>query len=679
MKPCKPVFSKHIRLLTFTAAVGLLCGYLPLRGQRAEIPNPEEIVGIIRMSDMGANSVLDMLERFTGRSVIRQQNLPTVKLNFSSQKPMKKWEAVLALESLLSLNGIAITDLGDKFLKAVPAAAIGSQAPGLIEDSTLNSIPSQKIFAKFFRLDYLSTKEAVPLLQPLLTQGAPVELVKSNSLLITDALVNLQRVERILQTIDQPPAEDLATIFYPLQHVSATEISKQLAELQKGGLKRYFEDNTTFLPDERTNQLIALTHPSNEGIISEFVAKLDIDVAPLTQTDVFFLKHADATEVTSLIEQVISSQQEARDELSRQDRPEPGQEPPLEQLDQTAPEQISPPSTSEQLLASTANENLQFSDFVRIVADPRGNSILAYGTASDLVYLKEIVEKIDILLAQVRIEVIIAEVTLTEDRLRGIDAFRAGFKIKDLDEVAFNVSGPGTSRVPTGFSFTGLAEDLSIQVVLDSARRNSEVTVLSSPTIVTTHNQEATINVGESRPVITASQTDSTLGTSIRSNVQFRDIGIELTVKPLIGANGVIQMEIDQKVESVVSTVTIDGNDQPIIGVRQATSFVSVADGELIILGGLQELNESEAQSRLSFFGSIPIVGGLFRAKTNEESRRELLMFIEPHVITETADANRDAIEEIDQLKNKDQLDTFRKSETLGEEAGGSKMRRKRT
>ena len=673
------MFTKSIRLLVITATLGIIWAESPLRAQMQGIPNPDETVGIIRMSDMGANAVLDMLERFTGRSVIRQQNLPAVKINFSSQMPMKKWEAVLALESLLSINGIAVTDLGDIFLKAVPAATIGTQAPGLIEDSTLNSIPSQKLFAKFFRLNYLSTKEAVPLLQPLLTQGAPVELVKSNSLLVTDALVNLQRVETILQIIDQPPTNNLATLFFPLQYVSATEISKQLAELQKGGLKHYLENNTTFLPDERTNQLIVLTHPSNEGIISDFVDKLDIDVAPLTKTEIFFLKHADATEVTSLIEQVISSQQEAREEPSRQGRPELEQGPPEEQPEETAPKQIPAPSTRGELLASAGNKNLQFSDFVRIVADPRGNSILAYGTDSDLVYLKEIVEKIDTLLAQVRIEVVIAEVTLTEDRLRGIDAFSAGFKIKDLDEVAFNVSGPGTSRVPTGFSFAGLAEDLSIQAVIDSARRNSEVTVLSSPTIVTTHNQEATINVGESRPVITASQSDSTLGTSIRSNVQFRDIGIELKVKPLIGANGIIQMEIDQKVESVVSTVTIDGNDQPIIGVRQATSFVSVADGGLIILGGLQELNKSEARSRLSFFGSLPIIGGLFRAKTNEESRRELLMFIEPHIITETAEANRDAIEEIDQLKNKEQLETFRKSGTFGEEAGGPKKRRKPT
>ena len=274
-----------------------------------------------------------------------------------------------------------------------------------------------------------------------------------------------------------------------------------------------------------------------------------------------------------------------------------------------------PPPPRSELLAASGGENLQFSDFVRIVADPRGNSIVAYGTPSDLVYLKEIVDKIDILLAQVRIEVIIAEVTLTKDRLRGIDAFTADFNLMNASEINFGVTAPGTSRVPSGFSFSGSVKDFSISAVIDTARRNSEVTVLSAPTIVTTHNQEATINVGESRPVITASQSDSTLGTSIRSNIQFRDIGIELKVKPLIGANGIVQMEIDQKVESVVSTVTIDGNEQPIIGVRQATSFVSVADGQLIVLGGLQEVNETKGNSRLWLFGSIPVLGKTLRFK----------------------------------------------------------------
>ena len=651
---------------TFIAAiiVSWLTG-LPLAGQYNDIPNPEETVGIIRMSDMGSFEVLDMLERFMGKSILRQQNLPAVKINFSSQGPMKKWEAILALESLLSMNGIAMTELGDRFLKAVPVAAVGSQVPNMIPDSTLGATPSQKIYSKFFKLDYLTTAEAIPLIQPLLTQGAPAAFEKTNSLLITDALINLQKVELVLEKIDQAAEIDLKILYHTLKHVAASEIAKRLETMQGGSLKRFLENNTTFSADDRTNQLIIFTHPSNEPLISDLIERLDIDVAPLTRTEIYYLKHADATEVTNLIEQVITGQQQARDERSRQSgaggarQETPRQQPQAQQQQRQA--------AARSQLAAAGAENLQFSDYVRIVADPRGNSIVAYGTPNDLIYLKEIVDKIDVLLAQVRIEVVIAEVNLTEDIARGIDAFRINFNLMGLKEINFDVDAPGTSRAPSIFDFTGSIKDLSIAAVIDTARRNAEVTVLSAPTIVTTHNQEATITVGESRPVITATQSDSTFANSIRTNVQFRDIGIELKVKPLIGANGVIQMEIDQKVENVVSTISIDGNDQPIIGLRQATSFVSVADNELIVLGGLQQVDVTRGKSRLAFFGDIPLIGGLFGAKTYEKTKRELLIFIQPHILTSTEEANQDANQEIERMPNQKEIKDFLESGSFGE------------
>ena len=655
----RPTFS-----VTLAIVSGCLTGF-PLPGQYNDIPNPDETVGIIRMSDMGSFEVLDMLERFTGKAILRQQNLPAVKINFSSQGPMRKFDAILALESLLSMNGIAITELGDRFLKAVPATAVGSQVPNMISDSTLKSIPSQKIYSKFFKLDYLTTAEAIPLLQPLLTQGAPIAFEKTNSLLITDALINLQRVESVLDKIDQAAELELKILYFTLKHVTASEIVKRLEGLQGSSLKRFLENNTSFSADDRTNQLIIFTHPSNEPLITELIERLDIDVAPLTQTEIFYLKHADATEVTNLIEQVITGQQQARDERTRQGGTGGAQQPMPRQQPQT--QQQRQATTSSQLVAAAGAENLQFSDYVRIVADPRGNSIVAYGTPNDLVYLKEIVDKIDVLLAQVRIEVVIAEVNLTEDIARGIDAFNFSFTPMGTSEIGFSTTGPGTSRLDPIYSVSGTLRDLSITSVINAARRNGEVTVLSAPTIVTTHNQEATINVGESRPVITATQTDSTFTNSLRTNVQFRDIGIELKVKPLIGANGVIQMEIDQKVENVVSFVSVNENSQPIIGLRHATSFVSVADQELIVLGGLQQADVTRGKSRLAFFGNIPLFGGLFGGKTFEETKRELLIFIQPHVLTSTEEANQDANEEIDTMPKQEQIRKFLDTGTLGE------------
>ena len=645
MKALKPISLLHILLLSLFPVLFSLSAQEP-----SITPQGMDSVGVIRISDMEANEVIEMLERFTGKSILRQQNLPKVQINFSSQSAMTKADAILAMESLLSLNGIAITEVGEKFLKAVPATSIATQAPSMINDSTLKNTPSQKIYSKFFYLDYLNTEEIVPVIQPLLTQGAPIAFPKSNAILVTDPLINLQRIEDVISKVDQPAEVQVEILFYHLEHVSATDIVKRLQAMQTGSLKRYLENNTTFEAVERSNQLVVFTHHSNKDLIDDLISKFDVDVAPITQTEIFSLKHADATEVTELIEQVLTGQQRSRDESTS----ERGSR-------ATARRQTAAQTGAARagILSDMATNNLQFSDYLTIVADPRSNAIVASGTTNDLVYLREIVDKIDTLLAQVRIEVVIAEVTLSEDIVRGIDAFNIDFNLAGLSQVNFGVQGPGTTRLPQGYSISGSLKDFSINTLLNTARRNTEVTILSTPTLVTTHNQEASINVAESRPVITATQSDNFGGTSLRSSVQFRDIGIELIVKPLIGPNGIIQMEIDQKVESVVDTVSIDGNDQPIIGKRQAKSFISVADQELIVLGGLQQIDNTEIRGRMAFLGEIPLLGHLFRSRADEQTKRELLIFIRPEILLTTDDAYRNTLDSIERFTNREKIESL--------------------
>jgi general secretion pathway protein D len=126
-------------------------------------------------------------------------------------------------------------------------------------------------------------------------------------------------------------------------------------------------------------------------------------------------------------------------------------------------------------------------------------------------------------------------------------------------------------------------------------------------------------------------------------------------VTPLIGDDGSIQLEIDQKVDDVVSNVTIDGNEQPIIGHREATSFINVGDGQMIVLGGLQQTKHSTNRTKLGFLYEIPILSQLLGGRTHEEDRTELLLFVRPHIIQPNHES-KDAAASINQLTNKDQV-----------------------
>ncbi|MEX0325241.1 MAG: secretin N-terminal domain-containing protein [Puniceicoccaceae bacterium] len=620
-------------------------------------PMMQETVGLIRIPEMGTNEVLEMLENFTAKPILRQQTLPSVKITFFSQNALTRGEAITAIESLLALNGIAITTLGDKFLKAVPSAIINAQVPRPWEGTTLDATPSQMIYEKLFELDFLSTEEAATLLQPLMSQGAPIAFTKSNLILVTDALINLQRIERLLPVLDQPGKMRTEMLFFELQNLDAEEVVRRLQQLVTGALKNRLENNTTFDADDRTNQIIVFTHKSNVELISRLIGKLDIDVAPNTATNVYSIRYADAVEVVNIIEQVVTGQRQVRTETGADNNPA------AQAARARAAAQVRQNNQAAAAARADAS-NLQFSDYLTIVPDERANTIVASGTHNDLSYLEQLIEQIDTLLAQVRIEVVITEVGLTDEDTRGIDNFGVSFS-SDLSDIDFSdpdatwTLNPGNFYGVTFGDITWGPEGSSIDFILNAAETNSDISVLSAPTIVTTHNKEATVSVGEERPVVTGTTTFTT-SEGVQEQVQYRDIKLELKVKPLIGSDGIVQMEIEQQIQSVIDSVVIgtgsNQREQPVIGTRSANSYVSVGDGDLIALGGLQSLENRDNQGRMALLGKIPILGNLFTSKGTFYKRTEILIFIRPTIIRTTTDAGRDANKLIDQIEGTEDI-----------------------
>lgn len=630
-------------------------------------PRMRQTVGLIRIPGMGTNEVLEMLENFTSKPILRQQTLPAVNITFFSQGAMTRGEAINAIVSLLALNGIAITEVGDRFLKAVPANIITTQVPPVWQGTTLGAAPSQKIFEKIFELEFLTATEALPLLQPFMSQGSPIAFDKSNLLLITDALINLQRMERLLGVLDRPsPMRNISMLFFQLRHTSAQDVLRRLQQMQQGPLRRQLENNTTFDADDRSNQIIIFTHPANEPLIRQLMDQLDIDVAPLTSTRIFNIRYAKAPDVVSLIEQVVSGQQRARQAT-------PGQQQPAAA---TAAQRVAAARAQAQAAAAAAQTsgaregaNLQFSDFMTIVADERANTVVASGTSSDLTFLEDLINQIDVLLAQVRIEVVITEVRLSDGQERGIDSFGFGYgRSPASSAVTLNQGSAPDQKVVTPADFFGVSfpggitwgpEGFSMAAVLNAVRRNSNISVLSAPTIVTTHNREATIAVGERRPVITGTTTFANTDGTTRQDIQQQDISLQLKVTPLIGVDGVVQLEIEQTVESVIDNVLINGVQNPVIGSRRANSYVSVRNGELVVLGGLQSVDNSVTESRMAIIGSIPVIGDIFRRQVRDQIRTELLIFIRPVIISDTDAAFIDARRQIERLEAQQEINNF--------------------
>ncbi|TVP76924.1 MAG: hypothetical protein EA353_11365 [Puniceicoccaceae bacterium] len=620
----------------------------PIVPAEPELDAPEEMVGIIELVDDSASQVLTLLEQMTDKIILRHQSLPTIKITFDSRGPLTKREAVLAIESLLTLNGVMLTDMGGRFMKAVPATNVNTHVPQMLAGSTLQMAPSQQIYAKLFRLDYLNAESAgAPLVQNLVSGTSNIiPFPKSNALLVTDALINLQRIETVINEADRPQAVRETIKFVKLNYVQAPNMQSRIESLIQGPLRSYLEGNTSVTADERSNQLIVITHPGNLDIILEVIESVDVDAAALTSSEVFPLRQAKAQEVVPIINEIIEGQRKGREENAQTTRENQrdailgggGNEGQTAQ-GQTTP---TPTATSPASGASEANSSLQFSNFVGLSADERTNAIVAYGTQQDLKTLRELIEKIDIPLQQVVIEAIITEVNLTENQASGLSSF--GFQYVGGTNIfsGINIQGAGIATVPEQTSIDlNKPSDFNLGLVIESAAGDSNVRILSTPRIVVSHAEEGVINVSQSRPIITGS-TSSGISENLntRSTIEFRDIGIRLKVTPLIGADGTVQMEIEQTVENVVSTTRIDGNEQPIIGKREATSTISVKDGQIIILGGLQENSATDSNNYWPLLGRLPGIGSFFGGDSQDFRRTELIIFIRPTILSNPAIAD---------------------------------------
>ncbi len=611
------------------------------------LKEPEAMIGELILVEDSAEQVLTLLEQMTDKIILRRQDLPALKFTFNSRGALSKREAVLAIESLLSLNGIMLTDMGGRFMKAVPATNVNTHVPQMLAGSTLELDPSQQIYAKLFELEYLNATEgAVPLVQNLISQNSSfLPFPKSNALLISDALVNLQRIESILNEADQPQSIREQVKFIKLDYVQASEMQDRLENLIQGPLNSYLEGNTSVTADERTNQLILITHPGNLQIILDVIESVDVDAAPLTGSEVFQLRQAKAEEVVPIIEDIISGQEEGREEdakVARENERSNGQRNENNGNNNNAP--AVPTPTVAGSGGTEANSSLQFSNFVGLSADERTNSIVAYGTQQDLKTLRELIEKIDIPLPQVLIEAVITQVSLSEKQTSGLSSISmtyngASKSIEDLligTAGGISINGPGnsaTSSVGGTIPLSNSSSDFLLSSSISPTNNDSDTRVLSAPRIVVSHNEEGIINVSRSQPIITSSTNYNNSSGTSSSSVEYRDIGIQLTVTPLIGADGTVQMVIEQKVENIVDKVFIDENEQPVIGVREATSTVSVKDGQIIVLGGLQENSGGDTNSYFPIVGRLPGIRDIFGGNTEDYSRTEIIIFIRPTVL----------------------------------------------
>ena len=634
----------------------------PVAGVAAAVPLPglsgSDQVGPVILRDETVAQVLDLMQRWTGKSILRPQALPASVYTLSLPASITRDEALLAIETLLNLNGIAVIQQGDKFLKVVPNLVAKSESPALIAGSTLTLPPSGRIATKIYTLKHANAQEFVTqIISGLNTTLAspPIYFGRNNAFLVTDSITNLQKIEKLVEQLDKPQLDLVVTKSYTLKNAMATDMVAKLTAMLRTpqvasvGAPYRLSTGTTFLADERTNRVLLMGSADQHDFFDKLIDTLDQKSNPNTKTDVIFLRHADAQQVATLVTSLVTGQTTASTRAGNTTRSTT-----LNRTTTAAPVVATAATAAAGAAGSQQAGADEFSNTVTVLPDIRSNSIVVSGTNDDLRLLHDLIDKVDVVLPQVRIEVVIVEVKLSDNETNGFNTLGLTVTNGKLVGIGgtgggFNVNGtPATTNGTLAANAVAVnasqgtltGNNLTATIGLVTTPRKGDLKVLSVPAITTTHNKEATIFVGESRPVITGSTLSTTTGAST-STVSQRDIGIQLKVLPLIGKDGSVQLQVSQSVEDILGSTILDGNEQPIIGRRTTDSYVSAMSGEIVVLGGLQRTVTTKSTSRL---GPIPFLGDLFGSSTNLEEKQELIIFLRPYVLNSSAVDNLDAL-----------------------------------
>ena len=458
--------------------------------------------------DENPMQVIKILEELTGQVAITSAGLPNAKINFASKGKLPRDEAILAIKSLLTANGMAVVQMGEKFFKVSPSQGVNAQAPTYISGKA-SDLPTSNAFAsKFYELKYVDIETLAQTLSTFISPNNVASLSlfpRSNAFFLTDTVANHQRIEMLLEKIDVEPAINEEIGFFMLKNVGADDAKRKLSTIQNDALKKYLA-KTSIESDERTNQLIVVTPKGNLKHIKKIIDALDTDAQPLTRSEVFYIRHGESKDVATVLNQIVKGQQAA---VKSNNAAEAARVAATNRRNMISNaqnrnainrgQQAARPTN---LTADPTGAALQFSEYVTIVADERSNSIVAYGTSTDLMQIRNIIEKVDVVLAQVKIDVIITEVTLTDKQVSGLSTF-------GLDYSTVSSTSSDGSVTPRGWrgntsvgslndsgenAFVLSMNEQGFSAIFNIAEENSKVKILSPPSIVTTHTKEATIN-----------------------------------------------------------------------------------------------------------------------------------------------------------------------------------------
>ncbi len=583
--------------------------------------------------------LVKFVSELTGKNFIIDDKVKG-KVTIMSPKKIPMEDVYKVFLSVLEINGFTVVPSGS-MIKIIPSVVARQKG---LETRTLKDAATQedRMVTQIISLERANPDEVKRILDPIIPKTSSVlSYPPTGMLVITDYLSNIKRIQEIITALDVEGAGDQIS-YIPLQNASASEVVKSLTTIFSPTIVRGRKTNVTTeikaVADSRTNSIILLASGSDTENVRKLIAFMDKDV-PRGESNiqVYRLQNSVAEDLAKVLTSIVK--------------------------ESGATAGGTAPATGAKTAPTTV-----VSKNVQIVPDKATNTLVVMAEREDYKIIENIIKQLDVPRPMVYIEALIMEVNANKDFKLGVE-WRGITEHGSVDgnpTAAFagsggtGPSGTGSYNIldgllttttagvvgafPSGFSMGMVGANIkiggvtfpTIGAVIQAYKNDSEVSILSTPQIMTLDNEEAEINVGSNVPYLTRQDTTSSTTSINYNSYEYRDVGVILKVTPNINEENFIRLKINQEVTKVQS-----GADEarPTTLKRTAKTTVIVKDNETVVIGGLVGDSTDEGTYKFPLLGDIPLLGWLFKTKTSSREKTNLYVFLTPHIVRTQADA----------------------------------------
>ncbi len=598
----------------------------------ATTPSSKEAAMVINLKEVEIAQVAEAVAQVTGKNFVIDPRVKA-KVSFTTNTGLQPNKLYQTFLSFLKVHGFAALENGD-LVEIVPVNVVRDRAQRVGASRDEDDWVTQVISLK-----HVSANKLVALLRPLVAnEGHLVANPDSNKLIVTDRSGNITRIKEVVSRVDVPFQHSYEVV--QLNYLSAEEATSLMKTLNTSLDK---ELALVVAPDLRANRLILSGGEAQRMAARALLAQIDSPVQQQGRVQVIYLQYAKATDLAPILQNIAGAGSTL---AAAEQQAGEGAEP---NIGDGGVKSVAGASKVSKKKAGGSDSDIS------IEADERMNALVISAPPQLISTLREVIRRLDVRRAQVIIEAIIAEVSEEQRQQLGASWVAVGpngagvFSLDDsLKNIATGAATGGTAGAlgsVSGAGVTAIAgesygNDQGWGALLRALRSNTDNNILSTPSLVTMDNEEASMIVGQEVPFSTGSYASTGVGGAVGTigspfqTIKRQDVGLKLKVKPQINEGDSIRLEIEQSVSSLVpNSKTTLGSVDLVTSKREIKTNVLVTDGNLVVLGGLMDESESESLSKVPGLGDIPVLGALFSYKENKIARKNLMVFLRPRIV----------------------------------------------